>query len=106
MREVIFWLSEKGNMYLWDEPEKYYICELLGSFDVNVLTKHEFHNFTLEFQAFPFAYGDQFIIPIKKGKTEIDYGGTAETPTLIILKNKTVANVAGVTVTVINRRRL
>lgn len=116
IREISFWLSEKGRIVLDIEPDKYYIGEL---FDSNQLTSHyDYHidmddakdgggttdgEFEITFICSPFAFGEVEQQPIKNGINNISYEGTAETPTTIVLRNKGTTNVSNVQI-VVNRK--
>ena len=38
-REIAYWLSRKGRLTLWDEPDKYYIAEIYDSVDIETMPK-------------------------------------------------------------------
>ena len=87
MREVIYWLSKRSQLILWDEPDKFYVGELMQSVDVNVFPKRTKQQFTLPMVCEPFAYGPQNIIEFSQGINKVEYNGTASTPTHIIIRN-------------------
>lgn len=99
MREVIYWLSEKNNLTLWDEPDKYYIGELLTSPEILVLPKRVKQQFVIELLCQPFAYGVNIAKPLNKSINKVEYHGTAETPTLFVIKNPNSFPVSKVMVT-------
>lgn len=95
-REVAYLLRKKSKLVFSDEPDKYYYGILLDQSDLEVLgTVGESE---LTFLCDPFAYGLQ-----KQTKTlsighnrDIEYQGTAHTPTRIILRNtgtETIRNI-------------
>lgn len=94
IREISYWLSQKGKIELAVEPDKYYIGELYES---NELEAHYINfkdgltttdgAFDLNFVCEPFAYRDIDAQPIQSGINPITYEGTAESPCLIVLKN-------------------
>lgn len=104
MREVIYWLSKRARLTLWDEQDKYYVGELLDSVDVDVFPNEVARNFVLPILCEPFAYSALNELPITEAQTEVDYQGTAETPTLIILRNRTTEPIRYVTLTLVSRR--
>jgi len=105
MREVILWLTQRGRLTLWDEPDKHYVGELEESADVDVLPQEVKREFLLPFRCEPFAYGEQNTLPIETGMNRIDYQGTAETPTLIVIRNPNDFPVTGITLTAVAHNR-
>ena len=103
MREVIFWLSERGMLFLWDEPDKYYLGRLLASVDVDVFPAHSGRVFILPMVCQPFAFSTLIQEPLHKGINMINYEGTAETPTLIIIRNTSDIPIKNITLTLISR---
>ena len=77
-REIIYALSKKARLRLWNEPDKYYIAE-------------------------PFAYGPTITTPLENGRNKIAYQGTAETPCMIVLRNVSSSNVQNITITATKR---
>jgi len=106
-REITLWLSERGRIVLDVEPDKHYVGELFDPSDLrahyNRSTFGEIRStdgtFELVFTCEPFAYGEQVVMPISHGNNEIEYRGTAETPTLIILRNTGTAPISTVVLT-------
>ena len=96
MREVIYWLHQKSALYLWDEPDKYYIGELLESVEVEVLPKYIKQRFVLPMICDPFAYKAHTSRPLTSGINTVDYKGTVESPTMIILRNINEVSVSNV----------
>jgi len=94
IREITAWLSERGRLVLDVEPDKYYVGEL---YEPHELMAHYNRmrddkrttdgSFELVFICDPFAYGKQTVQPLLRGNNTIEYKGTAETPTLIVLRN-------------------
>ena len=105
MREVILWLTQRGRLTLWDEQDKYYVGELEESVDVDVLPQEVKRAFSLPFRCEPFAYGEQNNLPIENGINRIDYRGTAETPSLIVIRNPNPFPVTGITLTTVAHKR-
>jgi phage-related protein len=103
MREVIYELSKRDALILWDEPDKYYMGELFDSPPMNVSPKYVKQRFTLRFVCEPYAYGDDTAIPITGRFMRVSYAGTAETPTLIVLQNSSATTVSTVSITLIKR---
>lgn len=103
-REVVYVLSQRNALFLWNEPDKYYIGELYDSVDVDVFPREFGRNFTLPFVCEPFAYKSQVSSPLINGETKIEYAGTAETPTTLILKNTTNQTINSIVVTAIYKQ--
>ena len=100
-REIVYLLSKKGRLRLWNEPNKYYIAELYDSPDVIDFFGEEMREFTLSFVCEPFAYGENTTVAINDGRNYISYGGTAETPAVIVLRNISGHDISTVTVTAV-----
>ncbi len=103
-REIIYLLSKKAQLRLWNEPDKYYIAELYESPEVQDYYLEAAREFELAFTCEPFAYGNHITEPIQKGRNVIDYKGTAESPCMIVLRNVSTTNAANITITATKRR--
>lgn len=102
-REIVYLLSKKGRLRLWNEPEKYYMAELYDSPDVDDFYLEAMREFELAFVCEPFAYGENVTTTLTDGRNRISYKGTAETPTVIVLRNASDDEIANVTITAIKR---
>lgn len=102
-REIVYLLSKKGRLRLWNEPEKYYMAELYDSPDVDDFYLEEMREFELSFVCEPFAYGENVTAALADGRNRISYKGTAETPAVIVLRNVSDDEIANVTITAIKR---
>jgi len=102
-REIIYVLSQKNMLFFWDEPDKFYRAELYESVTVEVFPRESGRNFTLPFDCEPFAYGMQESIKLCAGINGIMYTGTAEAPTLIIIRNPNPFPISGVMVTAVQQ---
>lgn len=98
LRKVSFWLSGRDRLILWDEPDKYYIGELMDSADVAVAGGRARHRFVLPFVCEPFAYGQQVIKHITGGENAVEYGGEADAPTMLVIRNQGTANISNIVV--------
>lgn len=94
IREISYWLSEKGQISLSIEPDKYYVGSIYDSSEfeahyINLIDAATITDisFELDFVCEPFAYGDSVSVDIKSGINPIQYKGTAESPTYIVLNN-------------------
>lgn len=102
-REIVYLLSKKGRLRLWNEPEKYYMAELYDSPNVDDFYLEEMREFELAFVCEPFAYGENVTTALADGRNRIAYKGTAETPAVIVLRNASDDEIANVTITAIKR---
>lgn len=98
LREIAYALSEKRHLWLYNEPDKYYIAEIYDSAEVVDMPLEIMREFTLTFIAEPFAYGEVKDIPIANGRTLINYEGTAEAPCEIIIENPNNYAITGITI--------
>jgi len=74
MREFAYYMKNKGKLYLWDEPDKYYIAELMKAPRIKVSQRYVSQQITMSLLCEPFAYKD---IPNITGLNNvIDYNGT------------------------------
>lgn len=103
-REIAYLLSKKSQLRLWNEPDKYYIAELYEPAEVQDYYLEIAREFELAFVCEPFAYGESISAPIKSGRNNFKYKGTAETPCMIVLKNTSDYDVVNITLTAIKRR--
>lgn len=102
-REIVYALSKKDRLRLWNEPEKCYIAELYDPSEVQDYYMETAREFELAFSCEPFAFGATVTRPITSGENRIAYQGTAETPCVIVLGNTSSTNVLNVTITAIKR---
>ena len=94
VREITEWLSRQGRIVLDCEPDKHYVGELFDPAALAVrydMAQEEIRTthgeFEIIFTCDPFAIGARNTLPISRGNNAIEYSGTAESPTLIILRN-------------------
>lgn len=99
LREISYVLSKKGKLFLWDEPDKYYVGEIYNGGEIFDYPKQNIRTFTLEFICEPFAYREAKSFDFIK-ELEIDYKGTMTTPCIIELEGP--AN--NITITHLTRR--
>lgn len=86
LRELSATLSRKGKLYLWDEPDKFYVGEIYNGGEIFEFPKANIRTFTLEFICEPFAYREAMEINISNGINKIEYNGTFEAPCTLILE--------------------
>lgn len=105
LRAIAGALSRKDRLRLWDEPDTYYIGEMYDPAEITDYFDEAMREFTLSFVCEPFAYGRTVTLPLSSGENTIPYGGTANAPCLIVLRNTSAAEVANLTITAVKRRR-
>ena len=108
VRERAYLLSRKSTIRNWDEPDKYYVGQLMDDQPLKRLTADRDGNgrigLELTFTCEPFAYGKTITQPLTNGNNPIKYKGTAETPCLIILKNSSASTIQTVQIKAVYRR--
>ena len=82
-RELAFALSEKHQLRYWEEPDLYYIGRVYNAAAIARLPA-DAKQFTVTFICEPFAYGETTTLDLSR---DIQYAGTASTPTRIEIKN-------------------
>lgn len=82
-RELAFALSEKHQLRYWEEPDLYYIGRVYNAAAIARLPA-DAKQFTVTFICEPFAYGKTTTLDLSR---DIQYAGTARTPTRIEIKN-------------------
>lgn len=102
-RDVIYALSQKGEIRLSEEPDKYYIGEIYDSPEVETYYMEAGREFELIFTCEPFALSALKTIPIHTGSNPIEYHGTAPAPAKLTLTN--VGNTTISNIQIIIRRR-
>lgn len=104
LREIAWALSRKAQLRLWDEPDKYYIAELYDPAEITDYFDEAMREFSLSFVCEPFAFGRTVSVPLRSGRNDIRYEGTAETPCVIVLRNVSASSAANITITAVKRR--
>lgn len=102
-REVARWLSRKGKLYLWDEPDKYYVAEAYNGDEINCDTISHMKPFTLSFTCQPFAYADARSIVLASGSNAISYAGTHGSGGVFVITNPNAYSVRGIVLTSIDK---
>lgn len=105
IRELAYWLSGTGELSFDDEPDKKYTASLYDAIPLQQILLQPKAVVEITFDCQPFAFSDVISLPIKMGKNEIDYKGTAKTPTKIILRNTSDSSAENISITVTKRRR-
>lgn len=86
VREISLMLSQKSEIRIWNEPEKYYIGRIYDQTSLDQLRRTA-NKFTLTFICEPFAYGQTVTDPFEGLIYRSSYPGTAPTPTYIQIVN-------------------
>lgn len=92
LRSLSGLLSRKGRIVLYDEPEKFYTGRLYDDAALAHIGRIG-HAFELAFICEPFAQGET-VRQALGGR--VQYGGTAETPAIITLRNTGAGEIARV----------
>ena len=101
IREVSYTLSEKNQIRVWQEPDKYYIGRLYDPASLERVGTIQRH-FTLPMVCEPFAYGE--IVSEDFGEQYIpEYAATHWTPTRIEITNIGTTDAVGIQITVQER---
>lgn len=90
LREISMVLGSKGKLYLWDEPDKFYVGEIYDGGEIFEFPKANIRTFTLEFICEPFAYRETSFVDVQNGLNKIEYQGTFKAPCQIILESEEV----------------
>lgn len=103
IREMAYDLSGKKRLSIFDEPDKHYMAQL---YDPSVIqyVGMKGSRYTLSFSCEPFAFGEEITHTLSSGDNYIDYAGTAETPTRIILRNRSGSAAANIQIRALYKR--
>lgn len=105
-RELSYVLARKSRLYIFHEPDKYYVGRLYDPAQIET-ARFELVRFTLEFICEPFAHGEtvQEVFGTKLDMTgDKAYRGTAPTPTRIEITNVGATAATGIQVRMTVRR--
>jgi len=102
-REIVYELSHRNRLFFWDEPDKYYIAELFETVEVDVFPREVMRQFKLPFRCFPFAMGAQRVQALSTGINAVDYRGTAESPTIISIRNPNTFPISHIILSTVRR---
>lgn len=98
VREIAYTLSQKNQLILWNEPDKYYVGQIISApaldYEVNV-----WWTFDLKFVCDPFAYGQQ-VTQTFTNSSDWDYGGSATAPTVITITNNNDYPITDIEITI------
>lgn len=100
-RELAFALSEKHELRYWEEPNLYYVGRVYSAAAIARLPA-DAKQFSITFICEPFAYGRTATVDLAQ---DIEYAGTAKTPTRIEIKNTGEATITKVRLRIRERSR-
>ena len=103
IREISYALSDKNRISFYNEPDKYYVGELFAPSELQRYYQEKIVEFELEFICEPFAYGKEVVKPLILGENTLNYEGTANTPTIIRIKNNGETDLKNLVLTVKRR---
>ena len=102
-REVSYVLDKTANLYIFEEPDKYYTGRIYDPSPLkrvrNVAT-----DFDLIFTCQPYGYGLSVTHSFTNGVYYPEYHGTATAPTVITIRNTGNAPVSGIRIILQNKR--
>lgn len=104
-REVTYWLSRKARLYIWDDPDKYYVAELQDADQLDWKNLSHMNPFQLNFICEPFAYKDVPAVAVEHGINGISYQGTHEAPFVLRLENISGTEISNIVITTISEER-
>lgn len=102
-REVSFVLDKTANLYIFEEPDKYYFGRI---YDPSALkhVRNVAMDFDLVFTCKPYAFGRGVTQDFTNGIYYPDYNGTASAPTVITIRNTGRTAVSGIRIILQNKR--
>lgn len=104
LRAIAGALSRKSRLWLWDEPDKYYIGEIYDPAEITDYFDEAMREFALSFVCEPFAYGRTVTMPVASGENAVPYQCTADAPCLLVLRNTSSSAISNLTITAVKRR--
>lgn len=105
VREIAWVLSHKGQLRLWNEPDKYYIAELYDPAELTDYFAECMREFELRFLCEPFAYADARTELLQAGDNALHYRGTMSAGCRITITNPNRFAVSNLTVVATAQRR-
>lgn len=105
VREIAWALSHKGQLRLWNEPDKYYIAELYDPAELTDYSSECMREFELRFICEPFAYSDARSELIRAGNNALHYRGTVPAGCRITITNPNRYAVSNITLVATVQRR-
>lgn len=98
VRELTYVLSRKGQIVIWNEPDKYYVGRIYDPDYIERVVRH-MKRFAITFTCEPFAYGPQVTVDWDVATYQPRYIGTGRTPTFLSLTNTSEdLNAVGITI--------
>lgn len=105
VREIAWVLSRKGQLRLWNEPDKYYIAELYDSAELTDYFDECMREFELRFLCEPFAYADVKSEAIRAGDNVLRYRGAVPAGCRVAITNPNRYAVTNITLVATEQRR-
>lgn len=102
-REVSFVLDKTANLYIFEEPEKYYTGRIYDPSPLKHVRKVAM-DFDLIFTCKPYGFGLATTQTFTNGIHLPDYHGTADAPTIITIRNTGQTAVSGIRIILQNKR--
>lgn len=102
-REVVYWLSKKGRLYIWDDQDKYYIAEYQTEPSLTWQNLSHMNPFRLNFLCEPFAYKDDEKTPLQMGENVVKYNGTYEARPILRLYNTSNSDIVNLSLTLVEK---
>ena len=106
VREIAYLLSRRGQIRIWNEPDKFYLGQLYDASPLEQLRRMG-NRFPLTFVCEPFAHGEtvqeDFGMRLDLSGASA-YHGTAATPTRIEIRNAGTTPATGIQVTLTVKR--
>lgn len=102
-RELSYALDKKANLYIYDEPEKYYTGRIYDPSQIKRL-RNVGVEFDLVFTCKPYAIGRSVTDTFTGNVYYPNYNGTANSPTIITIRNTGNNAVTGIRVILQNKR--
>lgn len=102
-RELSYVLDRTANLYIYDEPEKYYTGRIYDPSQIKRL-RNVGVDFELVFTCKPYAIGRSTTDVFTNNVYYPDYHGTANAPTVITIKNTGQTAISGIRIILQNKR--
>ena len=102
-RELSYVLDKTANLYIYSEPDKYYTGRIYDPSQLKRL-RNVGVDFDLIFTCKPYAVGLSTTQDFTNGVYYPEYHGTADSPTVITIRNTGRVNIGGIRIILQNKR--
>ena len=102
-RELSYVLDKTANLYIYSEPEKYYTGRIYDPSQLKRL-RNVGVDFDLIFTCKPYAVGLSTTQDFTNGIYYPEYHGTADSPTVITIRNTGNVSISGIRIILQNKR--